>query len=365
MMVKPSVRATAAAVLLGLAPAHSEPLATTAGPSSASFAIVSPAVAEKLQTLVDTKEAKSVVAKADAALTQAPGPIPRMHTEGTLPHQGIWDISIKAGGDWPIMLNLALAWQITHDPKYLQAEDKYLNAWVDVYKVSFNPIDETNFDRVILAYDLTKSGLSEATRQKVDAFLKDMSQGYLTRIENKEDPGNWQSHRIKLATLSAFSLGDEALIAQAKTAFTKHVTVNILPDGSTYDFHHRDALHYTVYDLEPLIMCALAARAHRQDWYHAASPSQPSVALAIDWLVPYATGEQTHEEFVHSTVKFDAERAQAGMKGYSGPWEPRTSMFLFQLATIFDPKYQPVCAAVIKEKGYAQDWSTLLIQAGI
>jgi hypothetical protein len=332
-------------------------------PASSSFAIVSPQVAAKLQKLPDSPTKQKVLDGANGALAREPDAVPHVHTEGTLPHAGIWDISVKAEEDWGAMLNLGLAWQMTHDQRYLHALDKYLNAWMDTYKADFNPIDETNFDRVIIAYDLAKADLPEATRTKTDAFLKAMSEGYLQQIQTKKDAGNWQSHRIKLATLTAYSLGDDSLVSQAKQTFDDHLKVNILPDGSTYDFHLRDALHYATYDLEPLTTAALAAKAHGQDWFHGTA-GQPSLAMAIEWLVPYANGTQTHEEFVHSPVKFDAQRAQAGVPGFSGTWDPGHSAYLFQLASFFDPKYQAIVDELSKKGSHAQVWSTLLLQAG-
>jgi hypothetical protein len=334
-----------------------------AADAPAPFAIISPETAAKLHTLSSSPTAQSAIRNADKALTQEPDPMARVHMEGTLLHQGIRDESLKATEDWVSMLDLGLAWQITKDNRYLQAEEKYLNAWMDVYQVSFNPIDETNFHRVILAYDLTRADLSEATRAKVTQFLRTMSEGYLNQVQTKNDVGNWQSHRIKLATLAAYELGDANLIALAKAAFMQQVAKNIGADGTTYDFEHRDALHYAVYDLEPLTMSALAAKAHGEDWFHGA-PGQPSVAIAMDWLIPYAKGEKTHEEFVHSPVKFDADRAKAGEKGFSGMWDPAGSEALFQMATLIDPKYQPVCVEILQNKGRPQDWSTLLLEAG-
>jgi hypothetical protein len=46
--------------------------------------------------------------------------------------------------------------------------------------------------------------------------------------------------------------------------------------------------------------------------------SQGGLAAALRWLKPYAAGDNPHEEFVHSTVRFDARRAAAHVEGYSG-----------------------------------------------
>ena len=75
-------------------------------------------------------------------------------------------------------------------------------------------------------------------------------------------------------------------------------------------------------------MAALAAKAHGEAWFHAAVHGGSCVELAIDWLTPFALGQKTHKEFVHSSVPFDAMRAKAGLKGYPGPWEPGASIHL-------------------------------------
>jgi len=119
------------------------------------------------------------------------------------------------------------------------------------------------------------------------------------------------------------------------------------------------------YDLEPLTTAALAAKAHGEDWFHAATPGSPCVELAIDWLTPFALGQKTHEEFVHSSVAFDAARAQAGVKGFAGPWDPGTSLHLFQLAALADPKYAPFIQPIAAKAGRSpQDWLVLLKLAG-
>ena len=60
-----------------------------------------------------------------------------LHAEGTLPHQGIYDESKKAAADFSTMLNLALAYRLTANEKYLTAVEKYFNTWLDNYVLSF------------------------------------------------------------------------------------------------------------------------------------------------------------------------------------------------------------------------------------
>ena len=66
------------------------------------------------------------------------------------------------------------------------------------------------------------------------------------------------------------------------------------------------------------------------------------MAKALAWLRPYAAGERTHEEFVHSTVSFDRTRREAGLKGFGGLFEPPVARMLFAMAARIEPIYAPL-----------------------
>jgi hypothetical protein len=319
----------------------------------ASYALISPAAVARLAGEAGTPEGRAVIRSANSLLARPPHPLPVVHTEGTLPHHGIRDQSVVAQRDWPAMLSFALAYRLTGDRRYLAAADRYFSEWLRVYPPAFNPIDETNLDQMILAFDVAGADLSPAAREAMGPFLRTLAEGYLAKIarEGIEDNANWQSHRVKLIVLSAFALGDPGLVERAHRAFLRQVSVNIRPDGSVVDFAKRDALHYVVYDLEPLTVAALAARAHGSDWFRAENRGAPSLAAALDWLTPFALGEKAHEEFVHSSVKFDADRAAVGEKGYAGPWNPATSLYLFQLASLADPARQAARDHLLRAEG--------------
>jgi hypothetical protein len=211
--------------------------------------------------------------------------------------------------------------------------------------MSFNPIDETGFDTLMLATDLTEADLSPALRAKLNGFWARMAAGYLAAMDAtpKNQMTNWQSHRVKLATMAAFQAGDAKLIDRARAAYRKQIAANIRPDGSVFDFHERDALHYVTYDLDPLLMAAIAARAHGEDWYGWQSPAGSSLAAALRWLEPYALGTKTHIEFVNSKILFDRQRAAAGQIEYSPhPWDRSNAVNTFALASLCDPGWAPL-----------------------
>jgi Alginate lyase len=291
---------------------------------------------------------EAMMKRVAAQLSDTPKPLVRLHTEGALPHESIDDESVEAEKDLELMRDAALVWRATGDERYLKLVDRFLFAWASTYRPSFNPIDETHFGAMILAYDLTASALPVKTRNTTAAFIATLANGYVERIDGEPRPltgtyrNNWESHRVKLIAMAAFALDDRKLINAAQRLFVEQVDNNIAPDGSTIDFTERDALRYVTYDLEPLVTAALAARRHNRNWLAERGKNGATLALALDWLVPYALGEKTHEEFVRSSVPFDAKRRDAGVPGFSGPWDPKHSAELFHLAARLSGRYAPV-----------------------
>lgn len=313
------------------------------------YAIFSPQIISALPSTRSSEAAKAVISNAEVALGRTPGPLAVVHTEGTLPGQGIRDASLVARRDLPTMLDLALAYRITGEGKYLDAADRFLLAWAETYVVSLNPIDETNFDAMILAYDLTEPDLAPETRQVMDGFLRALATGYLDAMDGapKHFYTNWQSHRIKIATLAAFQLGDQRLVERTFEDYQKHVATNVLADGTVFDFYERDAIHYVLYNVDPMMVAGLAAQAHGLDWFDWKNASGTGVSSVIDWLIPYVEGARTHQEFVNSKISFDAERLAAGQTEYAGPWRPERAVNTLALARLVDDRYAPVLETLL------------------
>lgn len=339
-------------------PASSAP----AGPASA-FALF-PAGWSAQEGADDDR--REIVRRAEQALERPPGAVSELHTEGTLPGQGIRDASIVAKQDQLVAFDLAMAWRLTGDRAFLAAASLYLKSWADTYRQSLNPIDETGFDTMMFATDLVGPGLPVPLRAKLLAFWRRMAVGYLDAMDAgaRNATTNWQSHRVKLATVAAFASGDEAMVARARKAFRRQVAVNILPDGSVRDFHTRDALHYVTYDLDPLLIAALAAKAHGEDWFSWASPTGSSLPSALRWLEPYAAGKREHMEFVRSMVRFDRERAAAGDAQYAPHvWKRGTAVRTFAAAALLDDEYAPILSELVSSTGREPSaWMRLMLR---
>ena len=171
---------------------------------------------------------------------------------------------------------------------------------------------------------------------------------------------------MKIAVLAAFATGEAELIARARDAFDLQVARNIAADGEVLDFGERDALHYVVYTLQPLATACAAAAAHGESWIdRAPAPDAGSVRRGLAWLLPYVEGAKTHDEFVNSKVRFDAERAAAGVAGFMGVWQSDRALDLMALAAHLDPLYRPAYERLARATGrQAADWVRNLFPSG-
>jgi hypothetical protein len=314
----------------------------------ATYVLSSPERVEQIRRRVPASLAAALRTQADAGLARLPHPRAVVHTQGLLPHEQDRDASVQSQEDWRQTLLQTLAGCVTGEDSYTTKAVAYIEAWIPGYVSSSNPIDEADLVDLLFGFDIVKPRLSEATIAQARALGRQMAQGYLG-ARRVGDPStglnNWQSHRVKLAAAGAFLAGDAALIAASREAFMAHAMRNVDANGLTYDFGQRDAIHYVVYDLEPLMLAASIAAAHGEDWY-AAPQLQGRLAAALRWLEPYARGEKPHEEFVRSTVGFDARRAAAHVEGYSGLWQREEARNLYGIAAHLDPQFTPIAAAL-------------------
>ena len=342
------VRALAAIPAMLLLSAFPRAVRAQSDQEKGQYVLSSEARARQIRQLVSSDLANKLRSLADGGLGRELHPRAVVHTQGLLPHEQDRDASLLSQEDWRQTLAQGLAWCVSGHAAYAAKAVSYIQAWVSFYSPSFDPIDEADLIDLLLGFDFVQEKLSASSVEATRRLGQRLATGYLgTRRVGDPSTGlnNWQSHRIKLATAGAYLAGDDELIAGARQGFMAQVSRNIGTDGRTYDFDQRDAMHYIVYDLEPLLMAASFAAAHGENWY--GMPSlQGRLAAALHWLEPYAAGDKQHEEFVHSTVRFDARRAAAHVKGYAGLWQREEASNLYWIASRLDPEFTRMAHAL-------------------
>jgi hypothetical protein len=288
----------------------------------------------------------SVQKIADRALSEAPQPVKKLVSEGRLHTDPERIRSLAARRDLFKIEALGYCYALTGKPAYGVNARELILAWVRFYESEGNPINETEFVRLMKGYDLTRGLFSADERGQTDRWLLRMAEKETTEIrpDSSAAKNNHMSHRLKIAGHVAFLLPDAALRRWVAAAYTRHIEANLNADGTTFDFHQRDALHYHVYDLLPLVELAIAADKNGATFYRQRTANGATLDKAIAFLIPYVAGEKTHAEFVHSTVKFDRERSDAGDPAIrvGALWEPAEARRLFDLAGYFTPQFHSV-----------------------
>jgi hypothetical protein len=300
-----------------------------------------PPIAETIGELsLPAEERAALLRGAAAALERSPDPLALVHTEGTLPTLPAYKRAAQARRDWRSISVLANVYAINREPRYLDRYARYLVAWLDGYRISGNPIDETALGEWLLAYRSAGRALPPPLTQRMRQFACDLAVRYTESqpASRKTSTNNWQSHHVKLAVMGAYVCGEPVLIAAAEAAFASQIENNLLPSGESVDFAERDAIHYVVYSVEPLLEATLFARREGRALFATTGSKGQSISHTLDWLAPYARGDKTHEEFVSSRVPFDAQRAAAGLAGFSGPLSQKAQL-TFWLAAQMDCKW--------------------------
>lgn len=315
------------------------------------------------QTAYIMNECKKI---AESALTETPNPIETISTEGRLkgdPIKTATQLSIK---DFNKIYSLGLVYNITRQKKFLDKAVLYLTAWAKVNKPKGNPIDDTNLDPALEGYKLIKFALSKEDDKIIAGWLGNISQeefkSFLKSQGKESLHNNWNSHRLKIMGEIAFYTDQPAQQELVTRLLKEQLAANLLPDGSSIDFKLRDALHYHVYDLEPLLKLAIVIkRSTGFDFYSYQTESGASLKKSVEWLVPYMNGEKTHGEFVNSTVKFDQDRAKNGEAGYQKGtlFEPAMGLRTLALAGYFEPSYDELYKKLKGDVLNDADWQML------
>ncbi len=243
--------------------------------------------------------------------------------------------------DMELMRDAALAWRVTGDKRYLQLADRLLFAWTATYQPNGDLRDETRFEGLILAYDLTASALPVKTRNQATAFITRLGSNYAApsdavfRALANAGRSDWQSHRIKLVTLAAFTLGNRTMMNTAQRLFIAYIGSVIKPDGTPVDFVQPEGLGSVVDDLQPLVTAALAARRAHRFWLRQRSANGASLAAALDWLA------LTTRNAKPQAATRDAPTVLATPHGASLATVPSAAV-LFYLAARLDGRYARV-----------------------
>ena len=296
---------------------------------------------------------------AQQALNSTPNPIAEIQSQGLLAGDPRKTASLKALEDADKIYALAFTYKVLDDKKFLNKATEFLLAWARINKATDDPINETKFEDMVTAYDLIREDTGPADKAVIDSWMHSKADALVDSKYAKGARGtavnNWNSHRIKMVTLIAYSLHDASYNPVITRELEKQLNVNLNPDGTTLDLAERDAFHYHTYDLEPLLSACIAIyRATGTDYFRWKTANGSSIKNCVDYMVPFMTGEKKHPEFVNSKAPFDLKRAQNNEKGYAAGtlFEPKNGVNTLALAAYFDEGYNKVICQAMQNDNF-------------
>jgi hypothetical protein len=307
-------------------------------------------------------------------------PIERFELAGTLNGHPGHVRSDEAKRPFPAIFALAVAARHATGPlrsRGRAAAVRALLAWAQVYRPTGNPVDEWFFVPLLQAADLLAGEIPGTDM----AILRDWARAFATSGDaffarlasgNKVRSNNWMARRLLIRCVGSTVAADATARAQLPALLREFAARNFIAspagrrDGRTFDFAQRDALHYHIAAVRPLVEMTLYAPdlVDRQ--------ARAAIASGLEFLRPFFLGERQHVEFAGTTVAFDVARRDDGNPAFqNAPWDPRGGRVLLRLARaafpevrgwteqIVDARYDPrtkLLAAIYGEPQRRAQW---------
>ena len=281
------------------------------------------------------RQTRRVLQVAEETLGSEVPVVARIDREGKLPSDPRFKASDDAVRSVDRIYQWAMCARVAAEPLAGSCREhaaRAVDAWTTTFRPSGNPINDMYLVPVIQAIDLLLPIAAPEQHRRWSAWCLDFARqgdAYYAPLKttNAVTFNNWASWRLLLRGLTGKVGRDTAVVKSTRELVTAHVERNLRADGSSVDFEERDALHYHTYDLEPLVLLALFVPEVVDD------RAMQRIESGLQFLRPFVQGEQTHIEFVRSTVLFDRQRRDAGVAGFSNTaWNPGESRNLLRQA---------------------------------
>jgi len=293
---------------------------------------------------------------ADALLEAQPRPLREIFYQGLLDTDPRRAATEKSLADLDKLAALGEVFAATGDSKYGVKAREFVLAWVRAYVPNGNSINENKLEPVFLAYDLLRETFSADEKRDIEAWLRKAAQkqietnGWRDPEHSKRSLENWDSKRFKIVGVIGWILQEPAWVDYGLAGFKEYVARGLYADGTSEDLKTRDALSYHVSGLRPLLVMALWAEmktpGEGKGLFDYVAPNGASLRKSVEYVLPFARGEKIHEEWKNTTVELDRQRAAAGIAYYQPgkPYDPLSSLEMFEMASAFDTKFAPLVA---------------------
>ncbi len=304
----------------------------------------------------------SISRSADAHLKDQPRPLKKLFYEGLLETNPNRIDTRKSLADVDKVVDLIYASYGSDKTAYARKAKEFVTAWASTYQITGNTINENKFAPLFWAYYLFQDQFSDSEQEKVEDWMIRIARAQMARPHTPNN--NWQAKRYKIIGTVACITGNSTMKDFAVKGFKEYINTAYFADGTSNDLKDRDALHYHISGLKPMlgVFVNLGAFDPAFDLYDYTSPSGASVKKSVQYTLPYAKGELKREEWTNSKVSLDKERAAAGLAEYQPGmlFDPKDAIPMFAWACYYNPGWYTLLGPGTAESNYTATWIGLL-----
>ncbi|MEM9753053.1 MAG: alginate lyase family protein [Planctomycetota bacterium] len=265
--------------------------------------------------------------------------------------------SLKQMGDAAWLLRY---WQATEDPAAEATLRDWIAAWTSTYRFTGNDVNENKLVPLLIGYIDLRDGFPADQRDTADALFRQLGEHHARRADEATHLNNRFAKHLRIAALAGLAFDESAWLDAARAGVQRFVRESLRADGTSFDLEERDTLTYHGSALKPMIELSILfdrnALPEAEPLYFWRAETGASVAKSVDFVVPYATGEKTREEWKNSKVALDRQRAEAGLAQYQPGlrYDPKQATDLLDLAAY----YRPDLTALVAQLTEAADSQT-------
>ncbi len=240
--------------------------------------------------------------------------------------------------------DLVRYWQATGDPEAAETLMAWIQAWFTTYELTGNDVNENKFFPLLAAYYYLRDDFGDAEREQIDGFIESLGELHAEAVRKSRHLTNRYTKHVRLTAICGMILDRPEWIEVSQEGVKRFVRASLYGDGTSHDLRRRDTLTYHSSSLRPAIQLAMLEGPGGIELYTWENERGGSIEKSVDYVVPYATGEKTREEWKNSKIDLDRRRAEAGLEKYRAGrlYDPKNAMDLMELASFFDPELHAV-----------------------
>jgi len=129
---------------------------------------------------------------------------------------------------------------------------------------------------------------------------------------------NWQAKRMKIVGIVGCITQNQPMKDFALSGLKEHINTAYYADSTCRDLVQRDALHYHISGLKPLLSIFINLSKFDSDFdlFDYIAPQGASVEKSVAYVLPFATGKKVRKEWTNSQVALDHQRAASSLEEY-------------------------------------------------